>query len=228
MSVPSLLVGVLVSLAASVHASEPLVLVDPKPGLPMASVQAKESRLALTKDGMLRVEIGAAKFWPGVTISGPQSGWDLSRHGRLEMEVRNPGAEMIAVSLRVDTFSDGSEVTWQTRSVRVEGGGTATLQMDLARRGEGKLGGKLFGMRGYPASAKGDLKADPARVSRLLVFLPKGTSGTSFEMGRVTAVGPVVPPTASVDDAEPYFPFVDRFGQYRHRDWKGKVKSVEE
>ena len=44
----------------------------------------------------------------------------------------------------------------------------------------------------------------------------------------VRAIGKYTAPTASVSDADPYFPFIDAFGQYRHKDWPGKVKSVED
>jgi hypothetical protein len=39
-------------------------------------------------------------------------------------------------------------------------------------------------------------------------------------MGRYT------PPTAWTCDADPFFPFINTFGQYRHKDWPGKVKSL--
>jgi hypothetical protein len=44
----------------------------------------------------------------------------------------------------------------------------------------------------------------------------------------IRASGTYTPPTAWVTDADPFFPFMDRFGQYRHKDWAGKVHSVSE
>jgi hypothetical protein len=37
-----------------------------------------------------------------------------------------------------------------------------------------------------------------------------------------------VAPTASTSDAQPFFPFIDTFGQYMHKDWPGKVHSLED
>ena len=196
--------------------------------MPLDGFVAKESELSVTRGGMLRMDVGEAKFWPGVTIPAPKDGWDVSGRGRLEVRLRNPGLEPIHVSMRVDTRTNGGEVTWMTRTRKLDGGETGTLSLNLSRREESTLGGRLFGMRGYPAVAEEDQKADPSRVSQLLVFLPKGASRQSFEMGEIVATGAFVPPTASVGDADPYFPFVDTFGQYRHRDWPGKVGSVEE
>jgi hypothetical protein len=90
------------------------------------------------------------------------------------------------------------------------------------------LDGKLFGMRGYPVAAPEDRVANPLRVPRVLIFLPKGQGNRSFEVARIVASGSITPPTASTGDADPYFPLVDTFGQYRHRDWPGKTKSIEE
>lgn len=47
-------------------------------------------------------------------------------------------------------------------------------------------------------------------------------------MADIRAGGEYTAPTAWVTDAQPYFPFIDAFGQYRHQDWPGKVHSLAE
>jgi hypothetical protein len=62
----------------------------------------------------------------------------------------------------------------------------------------------------------------------VLVFLQEPTTNHTFVIERVWAGGQHVPPTAWVTDAEPFLPLIDTFGQYRHKDWPGKVHSLEE
>ena len=42
-------------------------------------------------------------------------------------------------------------------------------------------------------------------------------------MSSIRATGIHTPPTAWTSDADPFFPFIDTFGQYRHKDWPGKA-----
>jgi hypothetical protein len=96
----------------------------------------------------------------------------------------------------------------------------------LNRTGEDKLGGKLFGMRGYPAALGSAAAIDPANVTQILVFLNKPDTDHQFELRDVRASGSYSPPTASLTDATPFFPFIDTFGQYRHKGWPGKTTSL--
>ena len=60
------------------------------------------------------------------------------------------------------------------------------------------------------------------------MFVSRPTEDHRFEIDEVRAAGSYTPPTAWVTDAEPFLPFIDTFGQYRHKDWPGKVHSVAE
>jgi len=69
---------------------------------------------------------------------------------------------------------------------------------------------------------------DPAKITQLLVFLNHPKADHSFEIHGIRADGGFVTPTAWSTDAPPFSPFIDTFGQYRHKDWPGKAKSVED
>jgi hypothetical protein len=100
------------------------------------------------------------------------------------------------------------------------------LRVPLTRTADDKLGGKLFGMRGYPVGPSGPGCIDPRRITQLLVFVSQPSADHVFGIQDIRATGSYQPPTAWVTDADPFFPFIDTFGQYRHKDWPGKVKSV--
>ena len=74
----------------------------------------------------------------------------------------------------------------------------------------------------------GDQTIDPSQVTRLLIFVNKPTRAHGFEVSDIRASGTWTSPTAWTSDAVPYFPMIDTFGQYRHKDWPGKLHSLDE
>src|SRR5437867_13270569 len=83
-------------------------------------------------------------------------------------------------------------------------------------------------MRGYPSAPGGPGTIDASNLTQLLVFVTKPNADHVFEIDDIRAAEAYTPPTASVADAEPFFPLIDTFGQYRHKDWPGKVHSLKE
>ena len=83
-------------------------------------------------------------------------------------------------------------------------------------------------MVGYPVAAGVNGTIDPANVTQLLVFVDKPKEDHLFEIADIRATGAYTPPTAWVTDADPFFPFIDTFGQYLHKDWPGKTHSLAE
>ena len=59
-----------------------------------------------------------------------------------------------------------------TGSVAVNPGATEILNVPLTRAGDDKLGGKLFGMRGYPVAAGGPGTVDARNITQL--FMVRG------------------------------------------------------
>jgi len=184
----------------------------------------------VTIDGAawLRVDARHQDQWPGVTLAAPQEHWDLSAHDDVALDIRNLTAEPLKVFGRVDNpGADGTDhCVYGT--VEVQPGKTDTLRVRLTRGADDRLGGQLFGLRGYPLATGGRGTIDAARITQLIVFLSQPTTNHSFAIGRPRAGGRYVRPTAWVTDADPFLPFIDPFGQYRHRDWPGKVHSLEE
>lgn len=176
----------------------------------------------------LRVRTGTEKPWPGITFKPTTRPWDLSRFGTVEVRLRNLSPIELTIFCRVD--NDGADGTAHclNGSARIGSGKTATLQVLLKRTSEDNLGGKLFGMRGYPVREGGAGAIDPSRINQILLFVSKPLTNYAFEVLRISATGSYVQPTASVNDADPFLPFIDEFGQYLHKSWPGKAKSSED
>ncbi len=216
--------------AASGTAAE-LVLVDFGRGFDPAKIPTSDATASVVSAGQanaLRVRTGHRETWPGITLPASGGTWDLSAYDQVNLPVTNSGANKLTVYCRVDnTGADGTRHCL-TESLTLGPGKSGSLIVRLVRAASDKLGGKLFGMRGYPVAPGVDGTIDPARVTQMLIFVTKPSEDHQFEIGAIRASGTYTPPTASTADAEPFFPFIDTFGQYRHRDWPGKTHSVKE
>ena len=176
----------------------------------------------------LRVATGHQQSWPGVALPAPGGHWDLSPFGQVALQVKNTGANPVTVHCRVDNPGADGAKHCVTGALALNPGQTDTLKVPLPRAGDDTLGGKLFGMRGYPVAAGVDGTIDPKNITQLLIFVDKPKEDHIFEIADIRATGAYTPPTAWVTDADPFFPFIDTFGQYRHKDWPGKTHSIAE
>jgi hypothetical protein len=208
-----------------------LGLFDFGPGFDLTQVQtaaARVSRVESAAGSALCVATAFQEPWPGITLRAPKGTWDLSKFDSVALDVRNAGTSRVTVNCRVDNPGADGANACVTRAVSLEPGKSATLKVGLKRHSAGRLGNRLFGLRGYPAAPGGPDTLDPAKVNQLLIFVAKPAAEHVFEVRSVRACGRYTPPTATVLDADPYFPLIDPFGQYRHRDWPGKNHSLEE
>jgi hypothetical protein len=187
-----------------------------------ARVPAKESQA----NAGLRVATGHTQHWPGITLPAPGGQWDLSAYARVAVTLTNSGTNPVTVYCRVDNAGADGTDHCVTHSLALRPGQTGSLSVPLKRTADDTLGGKLFGMRGYPAGPGGSASIDPRHVTQLLMFISEPSIDYLFEIKDIRATGAYQPPTASVADADPFFPFIDTFGQYLHKDWPGKVKSL--
>lgn len=211
--------------------TDSLKLFDFGRGFNLTNAVAQDARASIQRreDGQaLRIETGVTASWPGVTLRAPTAPWDLSRFASVKLRVRNVGSNAVTVNCRLDNEGADGVKHCVTASTSISPGGTTTLVVPLTRYSEGKLDGKLFGMRGYPKMASGERAVDPSRITQLLIFVTKPSQPHAFEVDDIAASGTSVNPTAQTSDADPFFPFIDTFGQYRHRHWPGKVRSLDE
>jgi hypothetical protein len=207
------------------------MLFDFAPGFDLANVRTADAAMSVTNTSTgfaLRVVTGHQTPWPGITLPAPGGHWDLSARSSVALQLKNVGSDSITVSCRVDNPGADGTKNCLTGSLQLEAGQAGTLQVALTSAASSTLGGKLFGMRGYPVATGGAGTIDPKNVTQLLVFVSQPKQDHAFEIRDLRATGDYTPPTAWVSDADPFFPFMDTLGQYRHKDWPGKTHSVAE
>ena len=209
---------------ARVQAAEQ-TLFDLGPRFDMALTSATDAEMT-PAGAFLRIHTRHKEPWPGVTLRAPAGHFNLWNFGEIDLQVRNLGTNGVTVFCRVDNPGANGIDFCVTDSVTLDPGQEKMLKVPLPHAQDDKLGGKLFGMRGYPVTARGSQAFTPTNITQLLIFVSKPTADHQFEIRRVKAGGVYTPPTAWTSDADPFFPFMDSFGQYRHKDWPGKVKSL--
>ena len=200
---------------------QPHVLLDFNASFDTGSVLSSDARATLSRPGVLRIETGHEKKWPGITLKAPSGKWDLSQHEFVSLEVTNASHESVTVYCRVDNPGADGNRNCVTASIELAGHREGTLMVRLLAT-PWKLSEplELIGMRGAPTHSD---KIDASNVTQLLVFVSSPRSDHVFEIESVCAGGRV-----EVLDTKTFLPFIDEFGQYVHRDWPGKTHSMEE
>ncbi len=176
----------------------------------------------------LLLTTGTNQTWPGVTLPAPDGHWDLSPFSQVALKVKNVGTNRGTLNCRVDNPGADGTKNCLNGSLTLNPGQSDTLRVLLRRASDDKLGGKLFGLRGYPVSTGGPGTVNPTNITQILLFVSQPKETHVFEVDDVRATGDYTPPTAWATDADPFFPFIDTFGQYNHKDWLGKIHSLAE
>jgi hypothetical protein len=206
-----------------------MILFDFDKDFDFAAVKGTDVKVSESKGpggSALRLETGRKEPWPGINLPAPKGHWDLSEYKFLAIEVKNVGGNNVEVCCRVDNPGADGTKNCVTGSVQVAPGKAETLIIELPRKpGKAKLG--LFGMRGYPGGGA-DRSIDPTNVVNLVIFVPNPTEDHVFEIDNIRTQGKYEPQPSVMDDPNKFFPFIDEFGQYIHKDWPGKTHSLKE
>jgi hypothetical protein len=220
--VVSLLIGL-----ATMAAAMDQVLVDFGDRYDLSKIGATDAKIARLEAGKaLRVTTGHQQNWPGITLAAPNGHWDLTAFAQVAVQLKNIGTNTVTVSCRVDNPGADGTRNCITHGITLSEGQEGVLQVPLKRTHDDSLGGKLFGIRGYPVASGGPGTIDPAHISQIVLFVSKPNADHAFESQGIRATGTYTAPNAWVTDADPFFPCIDTFGQYRHKDWPGKIKSL--
>jgi hypothetical protein len=170
----------------------------------------------------LRLRYAAADR-PRVVFKPARGGWDWSTDGTLVVSVANPGKEPLTLRLAVESAALGAVLSGKT-AIAPLSAGNLMIRIDAPTpRAMGMIGGPSPAGAGaaktLPVTATtGSLDASQVSAVRLEIAHP-ATTGQLF-------VGPLSVVPQHPAEANPYAGIVDRFGQFRGRNWPGKIGSV--
>jgi hypothetical protein len=194
----------------------------------VAGVDVRDTNVRLQPRGdgaVLRVTTGCRTEWPGLALEAPEGRWDLSELDHVAVDVHNVGSDPLEVYLRIDSEAAGGQSRSRQGSTSLQPGEAKTLRVAIERRLPERLASKLFGMRGYPGGMAKEGGLDAAHVKRLTVFLRRPSTVYTFEIDNVRAGGAYDPPKWLSMNDEAFFPMIDAYGQFLHKDWPGKTGS---
>ena len=204
-----------------------VVLLDlGEPGVERAIDADKGFEVELSGKGpgaVLRVESNMAGDTQGVRIKAPKGSWDLTPYLYVAMDVHNSSASEALVTCRLDG------ARWVDGGVAVPPGKSRTLSVLLKRKTPPPYFETYFpGMNGMPGGFVGIWEQpDLTKISMLLVALPEVSGKKTIEIGNIRAFGAYDTPSEQ-QLKESFFPFVDRFGQYRYAEYPGKAHANED
>ena len=159
--------------------------------------------------------------WPNVSFEAPPEGWDWSVHAGVAVSLFNPSDAPVSVAMRVDNAGADGTNNCNNASGSVPAQGRLELRCYFST-GESDV---FWGMRGVPI--RGPLgsgpKLDTTKITAFQVFLPRPQQEYTLIFERAWLFGD----GGGLHGAVP-MPFIDRFGQYRHEDWPGKLHNETE
>ncbi len=213
-------------------AVKPFVIFDAK--TPTSAATAQDVSLRRLDSGALEATNGKTDSWPGFHFFGD---WNLAGYSTLEAKITNPSDAPLELHCRLDCqetqFPDGSV----TFSATVEPGETKIWTMKLPGFLNLETREKLFAMRGKPGGIKTDSYSVDSKIAfnkqtlnAIRIFENQNQRGDRWILESFVAL-----PGADAENAdylnwgpEKFFPMIDRFGQFAHKDWPGKTHSLEE
>ncbi len=198
------------------------------------------------EDRYLKIESDASETNSGFCVSGR---WDISGCGRIEVELEDCGNEKYAIIL----FNAGCEAEGagsKAYSLWSDGDGHSTLCADwLFRTSTTSLGAIAERLKpartwafayasgipsdAFPSHGKkpcGEGLLDRADICKVGVYLQNPSGPRVWRVERIVArrgnCFPLSKPCGwtSLKETD-FFPFIDKYGQFKHKDWPDKVHS---
>ena len=185
------------------------------------------------RDGLLEIETKGGTGYPGIRITGA---WDLSKCNRLTLELANhdnKGELPITVRLDNPDADAGKSQGVFVDRVKIRGKQPASYTVALPPplpHGR-EINSKLSGMKRGPFATTGvaaDL--DASKVVGVAVYIKEPKLDWLWGVKRIIAHTGPTPETPGWMRLPPekFFPFIDAYGQFKHRDWPGKTHSNED
>ena len=159
--------------------------------------------------------------WPNIFFKAPDGGWDWREYRALAVSLFNPGGTPVTAAMRVDNQGADGYQHCKTVETLVRPGQSAVLRCRFTPPGKDRF----WGMRGIPlfGPVGSGPQLDLSAIVAFQVFVPRPEQAHTLLLERAW-----LEPVLGRLDAEVPMPFINRFGQYMHADWPGKLNDEEE
>lgn len=198
--------------------------------VPAGLLETRQATAVRTERNTLKLTLDAVSGWPGITLKPSEGVWDLSPYAVFHVRILNTGSRSANIGIRVDNEgADGARNCLQHMQ-DIVAGQSYEFAFPIVRKGQMSV--KMFGMRGYPVEVGGNtggtMAVDPKAIIGVLVFTYNPEQPVEIEVERIWVDG--VYHDASIGGKRfnegNFFPCIDTYGQFKHREWPGKVKDA--
>ena len=167
---------------------------------------------------------------PGILIKGE---WNLSECNKIILELANHetrGDMRITVRLDNPDADPGKKIGVFVDRIVVPANSSKLCTVNLPPQlpYTREIGDKLFGMRRGPLQTTGLVSdIDMKNIVSIALYVNSPRSDWQWSVKRVVAVtGPAMEvPDWMKLSPDKFFPFIDIYGQFKHKDWPGKTKT---
>ncbi|MGI6402551.1 MAG: beta-galactosidase [Thermoguttaceae bacterium] len=205
---------------------------------PLDSIRLQGVEVTRVDDGALAIKNGTTDRWPGIHF---EDNWNLADYGALILDVRSTSDEEITLYCRMDSAKSDLQTMdgVVTREMKLKPGESKRWRIEFESLLNPEVREKLFAMRGKPGGIKTDSYSvdkgaafDRSELIAIRPFENQNGRGDSWVLEKIVAE-PVDPAKLATEEylqwpPEKFFPMIDEFGQFKHKDWPGKTHSVEE
>lgn len=165
----------------------------------------------------------------------PTAPWDLSRFAFVDVPVRNLGWKGLTIRGALESHppDPGEDSGWNGTITWLKPLESKAIRFCIERplRGVPEID-SLPGMWGVPWEVRlwtdrPRPRLDPAETTRICLWIDQNDRSHRLQVGTPVAFGSYRPParTEIWEDPKRFFPFIDRYGQYVHRNWPSKITS---
>ncbi len=222
----------LILLVTQLAVAEEIILFDATL-TPLSLVSAHSGGTFVLKEGLLAIETQGNTGYPGVLFKGT---WNLSGCNRMTFELVHCDSKG-ELPLTIRLANPGADAG-QSKGVFVD-------RVKLPRKGEHacsvalppslpsvrEISGRLTGMRAGPFMTAGVVAdLDTSNVVSVAVYLKEPKLDWKWGVRRIvahTGEWSALPEWMKLSPAQ-FFPFIDTYGQFKHKEWPGKIHADEE
>jgi len=197
---------------------------------PLSAVSSQSGARFALKDGMLEVTTKGNTGYPGVVVKGS---WDLSGCNRVAFELANydkKGGLPLTIRLDNPGADAGKGRGVFVDRVRIAGREVVSYEVALPPNlpNAHAIQAKLSGMRAGPFQTTGVVAdLDASKVAGVAVYIKEPKLDWVWRVKRIVAyTGDTadVPAWMKLSEKE-FFPIIDRYGQFKFKEWPGKIHS---
>ncbi len=190
---------------------------------------ATTASLTTNPDGgvAVRVDTENTDYFPGIQLRAPTGLWDLSLWSQLVVVIRNIGSTEVVMGVRVDNLTGTGSQDSNTRILAVLPGESAPIKLRFDRKRYDHPELSPIGVIRNPKGVGSQTRMlDITNVYRIMLSVQLPTESHSFIVDTIYATIPYAQPDDQPTYGDHFYPFIDIFGQFKHKEWPNKVQSL--